>query len=571
MTHASDDGVSPAAIFHVLLVDDEEACETEKLAPLIKDPAIELVRVESLAAARASAAERFFHLALVDLQLDTSDDSNVDGRYFLRELYEGRPACQRVLFTRTSADHRDALFALANPDGPIIHGALDKSDFKLNWLRWVKRCATRWQKRALAIEGFPALRAALDGVKGEAHFGGAAAVVTDAELQWVVSTLFGRTRVGGISRFAIDRIALSPLPGGKSQATVFLARLTAGDLPVRVTCVVKVAPRRDSEQERSRYERFVRFRVSPDQRAELLGACLGDTVGAAAYAFAGRAPDDITDLEGYFEREDESAAKVLGQLFNGAHGDLWSVVPAGGSDEVADLGNYFDDEYGLDAAGVGEDLLAYATKNAAAHGLVPKGLELVGRGGKLVLPRARFFGGPKVRMAYHASLVHGDLNGRNILISDDERVRLIDFRHAGVGPVAVDFAALEASVRLSCDLDKSVSGGLLALQRHEHIAVSRAWTGARASVQAPPEPYWVRMSIRLAQLCNEVAGEVTHREYLATCLLYALRLFGMTDLERGSHARLLPWVAATYQALDRLAPYSSTSRPPRSRDGSPEA
>jgi hypothetical protein len=47
------------------------------------------------------------------------------------------------------------------------------------------------------------------------------------------------------------------------------------------------------------------------------------------------------------------------------------------------------------------------------------------------------------------SLIHGDLNPRNVLC-DPDKVWLIDFQHTGVGPVLADFARLEANFRFWC-------------------------------------------------------------------------------------------------------------------------
>ncbi|HXQ88737.1 MAG TPA: hypothetical protein VN733_03775, partial [Solirubrobacterales bacterium] len=148
--------------YRVLLVDDEGE-ELEKAAALNDGGTVEVVACGSLESARGAARSGFFHLALVDLQLDATDDKNIEGQIFLRELLDGRPSCRRVLFTRTSSKHREAMFNLLDPDGAVIDGALDKSDYERTWQEWVRERAARWAERAMEIDGLDDLQVALSG------------------------------------------------------------------------------------------------------------------------------------------------------------------------------------------------------------------------------------------------------------------------------------------------------------------------------------------------------------------------------------------------------------------------
>jgi CheY-like chemotaxis protein len=543
--------------FQVLLVDDEEVKEHEKIARLDKDDRITLVPVGSLEEARREIADRFFHLALVDLQLDPDDDSNVDGQYLLRELYDSRPTCRRILFTSTSAEHRDSISKLANPDGPLIHGAIDKGDFAHDWVRWLKKRAVDWQTQQLEVEGLEALRSSLP----DALFDGAAdsdgqVRTTDEELKHVISKLFTSDRADDDVEAGAEivRVQLQPLPGGESRAVVLLARLVSRDELGAVTCVLKIAPKKESSDERHRYESFARFRVSAERRAELLGSYLGDTVGAAAYAFAGRSPDEIIDLEALFKQESDEVLPILDRLFENESSDLWRVLADAGSDQLpADLGTFFSEAYDLKPLKVGKEVDDYLTKHASEYGLVrgKQAFEPESHDAKLELPSAKFYGDAKVRTSYHAGVIHGDLNATNVLILDEDRMRLIDFRHARVGPIAVDFAALETSVRLAGDLGSVIDTGLFSILDSERRAVKQPWredTGKDAG--AKPPPYWAEVSNHIGRLCRKVTEDkVSQREYWATCLLFALRIFRPNSLGREKRIRLIPWIAALRWAL----------------------
>ena len=545
-------------VFQVLLVDDEEFEETEKIARLEHDEHINLVAVGSIDEAREQAAQHFFHLALVDMQLEAGDDSNVEGQYFLRELHDGRPSCRRVLFTSTSDDHRDNIFKLADPDGPLIHGAIDKVDYAHDWVRWLQKRADAWHRPEFTIEGLDLLAESLPADLGaEPAFGGREVKTTAEELEHVISMLFAPEQrpIESIEAGAeIVRVELKPLPGGESRAVVFLARLISRDELGSVACVIKVAPRDESREERDRYESFARYRVSAERRAELLGSFLGDTVGAAAYALVGRSPDDIGDLEGLFEAGSDEALVVLDELFDNQSSDLWRVLADADNDRLpSDLGKYFGEAYDLQPNELGARVDDYLTSRAGELGLVRgrKAFEAIDGDDKFELPSATFYGAARVRTSYHAGVIHGDLNATNVLILDDNRVRLIDFRHARVGPIATDFAAQEASVRLAGDLDSVLGDGFFRLLERERRAVKQPWRspppeGTRVSEQ----PYWARVSEHLGRLCREVTDDkVPQREYWATCLLYALRIFRPNSLNDAKRTRLIPWIVALHWAL----------------------
>lgn len=545
--------------YRVLLVDDEKS-ERRKGLELNGSNGLELVASGSLESAREAVLEGFFHLALIDLQLDENDDQNIDGQIFLRELFEGRPSCRRVLFTRTSSKHREALFNLLDPDGPVIHGAVDKTDFQRVWQEWVQTQAHRWRDPELAIEGLDDLMGALrTDLKGTKAFGGESAVLTQDELEYLVVSLFRSADQSNepeqgpnVAPFAVDRVKLEPLTGGKSRAAVLLARLATGESAARVACVLKVAPRDESLQESSRYERLVKFRVAPSRRAELLGSATGDTVGGVVYAFAGESPERVRDLDAFLSEEDDEAFSILDQLFGAKGDDLWremnvEATPA----RPIDLGGYFFNEYHLRADNAATELNKYMAKRAKDRGFEVEDGGFSRNGMKLVLPTGEFFGAANVRMPYTQAFIHGDLNARNVLVSDDGRVRLIDFRYANFGPIAVDFAALEASVRLCSASDQATAQSMLETARVERRLHSTSWRDSPTQTdQSHGFPYWAKVSSHLVGLAQQTSSSLTREEYLATCLLYALRVARVSQLSEDERMRMIVWLASLRAALE---------------------
>jgi thiamine kinase-like enzyme len=137
-----------------------------------------------------------------------------------------------------------------------------------------------------------------------------------------------------------------------------------------------------------------------------------------------------------------------------------------------------------------------------------------------------------------------------VLVSDDGRVRLIDFRYANFGPVATDFAALEASVRIRGDWGPVTGPALMETAKEERRLLAEAWGDAERQ-GAVEHPYWAKVSSHLVSLARQASPSLSQREYIATCLLYALRVGRVRRLAEGRKMRLIPWIAALSEALDR--------------------
>ena len=156
------------------------------------------------------------------------------------------------------------------------------------------------------------------------------------------------------------------------------------------------------------------------------------------------------------------------------------------------------------------------------------------------------------------SLIHGDLNPRNVLC-DRDYAWLIDFEHAGYGPTLFDFAWLEANLRYFClALDPSGEGldeAATLFERHllDHLHGGesslepvRQWA---AELGADPDELHKLASaivqIRQLALPYCVDEYADHRDYLAVLYLSVLSLL------RGDRAMTAP--PANYRALVRLA------------------
>ncbi len=398
--------------FRALVVDDQPAIHT--LARETHDPAngIEVRSARSLEEADALLAEHFFHVAVVDIQLMKGSKRNVDGQTVLRMLADTRPTCRRLLLTQYPHVYRPEIFRMLDPDARIIDGAVDKDDLAHFFVDYVEGDAKEWLHAPVDITGLNMIYERLQSkrINGDTTLAGRRVVTTPEELDYVISRLFGQ----GLKRDAdevdtngkaddITAISLELLEGGKSRSVVAAGRPTNRVGHEGIHCVIKVGPRADMLEELRRYDRYVRFRLSLHRRVEMLGHAVADTIGAICYSFAGKSPNDITDMHSLLDAEDPRANDMLAVLF----GNEADWQPDG--ERARNLAGFFNRSYGLDALRVVHDAHTFAKANADDFGAQKTDDALVFAGGRIELPNRR-----RPRRGAHSLLVFpGDCSRRS--------------------------------------------------------------------------------------------------------------------------------------------------------------
>ena len=64
-------------------------------------------------------------------------------------------------------------------------------------------------------------------------------------------------------------------------------------------------------------------------------------------------------------------------------------------------------------------------------------------------------------------------------------------------------------------------------------------------------PYWGSVAACLMRLAHESLGGLSTREHAVTMLLYCLRVFRVEALGREARFRLLVWMSALIEAVER--------------------
>jgi hypothetical protein len=274
----------------------------------------------------------------------------------------------------------------------------------------------------------------------------------------------------------------------------------------------------------------VQYSVALNHRVELLGRAFADTTGAICYSFAGKSPDSLCSLYEIFETG-QDASQFLHQMFSLENRELY-----GRNGQERDLAGYFYETYGLDPRKIESSVEKFVAqlKDGQAYSTA---LEDVNTLNLARLSAA--FSHAVMRKPMATCIVHGDMNASNVVVAEEDgRFIYIDYFRTGCGPRAVDFAALEASLRLATCPD-SIQG-VLGEGKNEDRVWKSHW-GA-SSICLPEDTYWGHTSGSLVEHARINFPDLSASEYAATCLLWGARLFRINQLATAERLRILLWM-----------------------------
>lgn len=514
--------------YEVLIVDDDEANTDLVKRHFKQNSSIQVYTANNAKEAMNVIRRTFLHLAIVDMQLS----KNVpDGMGVFNFLRNERPSCKAILLTAFPDTYRKELFVLLNPLFRQIHSAIDKYDFSNHATTVIERLAAEWLSNQKTVNGVGDIASLL-----ELKTAGGQVNVTANEIDFILSSLMGQgmdsnngKRVDVGQDLLMSTIDLRELEGGRSRSIVTAGRPIDNAGNLGIWCVMKIGPRQEIEQEYSRYCFYVRYSVALDHRVELLSHIFADTMGAICYSFAGKSPDTVRSLYEIF-KTGQDAKQFLHQMFSLESRELY-----GRRGGTRDLASYFNETYALDPRNIEQSVREFVKR--LKHEVVSSAvLEDPNRLNAENICRA--FTNTVMREPLETCIVHGDMNANNVVVAEDGRVMYVDYIRAGCGPRAVDFAALEASLRLATCPD-TISGVMAEAKKEEHV-----WQGRwKPSHQRPPEDtYWGKISGVIMGYAMLNFPDLREDEYAATSLLWGARLFRVTQLATVERLRILLWM-----------------------------
>ncbi|HET9931690.1 MAG TPA: isochorismatase family protein [Polyangiaceae bacterium] len=237
------------------------------------------------------------------------------------------------------------------------------------------------------------------------------------------------------------RIVLEPLSGGFSGAAVYRASSTDAFGHQHAPSVVKLGPQRAIARERVNFERVeeVLGNNAPNVRAFV---DLGERAGIR-YSYAAMGQGTVRTFKKLFESGYPSPKldAILHAVFDEILGPLYAAARY---EKLPILAHYaFSPDW---ASSVRKTVTALVGERANARELDFSGGY---RASNVCLFYEEFLRSGVIETAtdfHYASVVHGDLNGANILVDGRENVWVIDYFHTGRGHVLKDLAKLENDI-----------------------------------------------------------------------------------------------------------------------------
>jgi CheY-like chemotaxis protein len=542
--------------FSVLLVDDDR---DNILDPAVKEfadnPRVRLRVAEKFDPALKLLKSEFFHLALIDARLHRTDGRNLDGLALLGEVKELRPSCERVLITENLYPEAEMITKELHPVNGCAQSLLNKADPVHSFSAVIANRADHWLSNQVEVVGAAAVVEVLR-KRLERRRPKPGTSVTDDEIDFLVSRLFGQGQLWNQPEgVGIARVQLDLIKQGFSPAAVLKARCYSTTGSPGIWCVLKLAQREVVGQELLRYSRYVRYRLALHYRVELLGWELADNLGVLCYNFASGSPDDVASLSDLYLHGKEGFYLALDDLLSpGKQG--WYAE----SVWIDSLAHYFQNAYGLDTVAVRQKIRQYLTELGRSVSVMMSPDHASVCGASFELPAPAVFSRNVFRRRTPGCIVHGDMHCDNILVGAGNRPNLIDYYSVQNGPRALDFATLEASVRL---LDIKARGGdgaslrpdaevipeLARLGEGEARVWKSVWAAGITSAAPPASEPWVKASLYIAEKAKANYRDLTEEEYAATCLMWAMRLFKVDALTSLERMRLFVWISSLVAVL----------------------
>jgi CheY-like chemotaxis protein/thiamine kinase-like enzyme len=251
----------------------------------------------------------------------------------------------------------------------------------------------------------------------------------------------------------INYVTLRPLTGGRSESDVY--KLTASLPDPQNDClpaVLKISTHEKAKKELQNYNRFVKWLLPYTWRVDILGVGFTKKWGAICYSFVLSNQEKFDSLTYYIEKKNNDVIEhVYNQIFATDKQKWYRIIREEESISKRYFERYFNCGDGTKETNSFKTYIQQFftdTMYDANEVTVDKQ--------KYPIPYDCLFT-EKHNQKYAICIIHGDLNGNNIIISENKQILFIDFQDTGFGHVFEDFIALECSIRLSYPIEVNKS------------------------------------------------------------------------------------------------------------------
>ncbi len=414
-----------------------------------------------------------FHIAVLDVRLDESDEDNREGMELLREINQSYPTITIIMLTGYA-------------DAEMVREALQPANgrqpaysvvFKQEMTRLPKTIHAAFHESlrlnlGLVIED---PQGCIEQLSAQIRFpNGKTPSIEDTSLQIreVFCKLF----------FECEKIHLAKMQQGFSGAAVFLVTPTYQGKGQGQSVVVKIGNRHEISAEIRHYEQYVKGVVGGHRIPEARRRASTRHASGILYSFIGLG-DHAENLACFYQSTDPNELlPVLNNLYRETLFPLKDTT--GRLKKDCDLRDFYLRHLHLNA----EKLEKIATGISAGQAIFTERADGAWQFGTERLPNPlRYARGTSFRADSFFTTIHGDLNGQNILLDPHHATWLIDFlTTTDDGHILQDYAALETNLRFrlapdsGCGIEillqwaRSCFDGNLSATPYDHPALLKA-------------------------------------------------------------------------------------------------
>jgi CheY-like chemotaxis protein len=471
-------------------------------------------------ALRMLESERF-HLAVLDVRLDESDEDNREGLELMRQIKAYDPTVSVIILTGYAEVDMVQEALRPQADGlSLAYSFVEKPNSK-ELIKFVRSAF----EHEIRIDWGLVIHSDGDFIQklpARIRFTNKSTKPPDSQLSEEIDELLRKLFHN------CEEITIHPLEQGFSGAAVFRVEPRYPERGRGESVVAKIGEWPLIEQEERNFVRSGQGVVGGHRLPQRLEVTRTRALGGLVYSFVG-----LGDATGFVEFYARSAptdlVPVLENLF------LETCFPWGRHNKTFRSSFNFAEHYcshlNLSPTELRSALSARLCQSDYLSPLSDSGamLQFLGRTA-LVNPIEFVFGQPLIGDA-HLTLVHGDLTGYNVILDHHFETWLIDFAKTGQGLLLQDFASFENFVKFS--LLESTEPRLFYEWQKELVNSStlKPLTDL-LRLQVPDRCSKAHQAVlAIRQLAYQVSGDEHLREYLIGLLFHALKLITIKSLK----------------------------------------
>ena len=244
----------------------------------------------------------------------------------------------------------------------------------------------------------------------------------------------------------ISKASLFPLRGGYSSSNVFKMQCQTAKGETVINSVLKLSPIENARIEIGNYLNYVKWYLPYTWRPEMLSYAYSKNYGMICYSFAYNDEKLFSSMtEKILEKDKSKIEYAIKKIFDDSTKKWYSKNNRAEISEP--VNNFYRDFYFKKypqrvVSEIQDEIKNLISKRQGSY--INQKYCL----GEKTFPYAKLLFVEDVTQKYITSIIHGDLNTNNIMISEDNEFIFIDFQETGIGHIYHDYIVFEMCLKL---------------------------------------------------------------------------------------------------------------------------